>query len=121
MGAKPEFTGAFLTLAAQQRNWGLTNPILAFNYNGDERMQKRCFSVQCGATQHGDVSHACVLHPGLKVDVPYNVAINLDWRKKTMSVFIDGTQCLDRVPFKPSGPIRFVAIYNWRKEARTAF
>mmetsp|Transcript_82930 Transcript_82930/g.130752 ORF Transcript_82930/g.130752 Transcript_82930/m.130752 type:complete len:348 (-) Transcript_82930:90-1133(-) len=117
----PELSGAFLTLSSQRHTWGLADPVLVFSYKGDETSQKRCFAVQTGATQNGDVSHTCNISPEVVCDSPYEVAVYLDWSSSVMSVFIDGTQHVDRVPFKGFHPIRFAAIYNWRSRARTAF
>merc|ERR1712139_524189 len=94
----------------------LADPVLAFRYCGDERSQnRRCFAVQAGKVQ----SQSVVL-----CDVsckPYDVAVWFDWDAKRMSVFIDGAQHLDNVPFEADQPIRYAAIYNWRSGARTAF
>jgi hypothetical protein len=120
--ATPELSGAFLTLSSAQRTWGLADPILAFSYRGDEGSQnRRCFSVQTGAFQTGDVSHNCQIAPEVTSSKPYDIAVHLDWSAKAMSVFIDGVRQVHGVPFKAENPIRFAAIYNWRSGARTAF
>lgn len=117
-----QLSGAFLTLAAAQRTWGLEDIVLDFQYSGDERLQKRrCFVVQSGATQHGDSSHLIRLQPEIVADRPYLVAVSFDWESAVMSVFVDGVQHLDRVPFKAERAVKFVAISNWRSGARTAF
>lgn len=119
--ATPELSGAFLTLAAGQHTWGLSDPVVAFSYRGDERAQnKRCFQVQTGATQKGDVIHACESCEVVP-DRPYDVSIQLDWARSSMSVFVNGKRYVHDAHFKSSQGIRFAAMYNWRSGARTAF
>merc|ERR1740121_288198 len=38
-----------------------------------------------------------------------------------MSLYVDGSLQVDRVPFKAGAPIRHAAFYNWRSGARAAF
>lgn len=118
----PALSGAFLTLSPAQRTWGLADPILTFNYSGDERAsQTRCFVVQTGSTQKGDKNYICRVKPEITMDRPYEVAVHLDWRTSAMSVFIDGEQHVHRAPFRATEPVRFAALYNWRSGAWTAF
>jgi len=88
--ATPELSGAFLTLAAGQHTWGLADPVLVFSYRGDEGAHRRCFSINTGATQHGDETHYCHIDPEVIATKPFDVAVNLDWYAQTMSVYIDG-------------------------------
>mmetsp|Transcript_60090 Transcript_60090/g.143190 ORF Transcript_60090/g.143190 Transcript_60090/m.143190 type:complete len:359 (+) Transcript_60090:98-1174(+) len=118
----PELSGAFLALAPSTHTWGLSEPVLSFSYGGDERsQQRRCFSVQTGAIQSGGVSHSFCPDPEVVRDRPYAIAVELDWRRQCMSVYVDGMKHIHQVPFQPKGPIRFAAVYNWRSRARTAF
>jgi hypothetical protein len=118
----PALSGAFLALSPAQHTWGLADPILNFNYSGDERAsQKRCFVIQTGSTQNGNKSYACRVQPEIVVDQPYEVAVHLDWSRSVMSLFIDGERHVDCAPFRASQPVRFAALYNWRSGARTAF
>lgn len=118
----PSLSGASLTLSGRRHTWGFQDPVLVFSYRGDEAgKQRRCFVVQSGATQTGDVSHKCNVEPEVVSDKPYEVAMHLDWNAEELSVFIDGVRHIDAVPFKARSPIRFAAIHNWRSQARTAF
>lgn len=120
--ATPALSGAFLTFSAARRTWGLEDVVLAFQYSGDERsQQRRCFVVQTGATQHGDTSFACRVESEIVADRPYEVAVHFEWESSLMSVFIDGTRCVERVPFRADRSVRYAAVYNWRSGARTAF
>lgn len=120
--ATPALSGAFLTFSAAQRTWGLEDIVMAFHYSGDERLsQRRCFVVQTGAAQHGDMSHPILELPEIVADRPYQIAMNFDWAAGVMSVFIDGVRYVHLLPFKAAHPVRFSAIYNWRSGARTAF
>lgn len=124
----PALSGAFLTLSGEQEMWGLSDPVLVFSYRGDDcSSNRRCFMVQTSLAQqcHGNDSrlqHAC--YPNQQpVDGSraHEVAMNLDWNTGTMSVFIDGKQHVHGARFKPPSPIRYMALYNWRSGARTAF
>eukprot|EP00971_Amphidinium_carterae_P138415 2742806-Amphidinium_carterae.1 len=53
----------------------------------------------------GDVPH--YFCPGSKVEPgrAYAIAVELDWHRKCMSVYVDGTKHIHQVPFKAAGPI----------------
>lgn len=104
--------------------WGLVDPIVSFNYNGHEHSKPDhhgCFAIQTGSAQKGDAPYLCRMEPALLPERAYDVAINLDWRRGEMSVFVDGKLQICREPFKAQQPIRYVAIFNWRSGARAAF
>jgi len=118
----PALSGANLALAARQRTWGLADPVLTFNYRGDEHSQyQRCFSVQGGVAQYGDVSYACRPEAAIEAGRAYDVAVHLDWDQAEMSVFIDGVAYVRKAAFRSTAPVRYVALYNWRSLSRTAF
>lgn len=123
--ATPELSGAFLTLASTQHTWGLADPVLSFSYCGDERLhERRCFAVIAGNVKSQaqvNASRKSLVGPEIESDKPYDVAVWFDWYAEKMSVFVNGAQQIDRMPFKADQPIRHAAIYNWRSGARTAF
>lgn len=118
----PALSGAFLTLAADTHTWGLEDVVLLFNYRGDDNPQdKRCFSVQTTASQHGGKRVVCRPTAEVSPDRPYEVAISFDWSRGVMSAFIDGERLVADEPFNVANPVRFAALHNWRAGARTAF
>lgn len=122
--ATPHLSSAFLVLAAGQQMWGLVDPIVSFNYNGHEHSKPEhhaCFAIQTGSAQKGDAPYLCRMEPAFLPERAHDVAINLDWKRAEMSVFVDGRLQICREPFKDQQPIRYVAIFNWRSGARAAF
>lgn len=118
----PSLSGAFLRLAADTHTWGLEDILLQFEYRGDDCQQdKRCFSVQTTASQHGGKRRVCRPSVEVSPDTPYEVAIHFEWGKGVLSVFVDGDRLAVDEPFNVANPVRFVALYNWRSAARTAF
>mmetsp|Transcript_23125 Transcript_23125/g.66717 ORF Transcript_23125/g.66717 Transcript_23125/m.66717 type:complete len:345 (+) Transcript_23125:98-1132(+) len=119
--ATPTLSGAFFTLSGEQHLWGLADPVMVFSYRGDDCSSgRRCFSVQPYA-KHGAVPLFMQPESEVAGDRPYDVALRLDWETGMLSAYLDGKLCIEGVPFKASTPIRYVAIYNWRSGARTAF
>lgn len=120
--ATPSLSGAFFALSSEQHHWGLADPLMVFGYRGDDGPPgcRRSFAVQPYA-QHGSVPRFVRPEPEVSGDRPYDVALHLDWRAGLLSVFVDGRLHIEAAPFNASGPIRYMAIYNWRSGARTAF
>eukprot|EP00929_Paragymnodinium_shiwhaense_P063552 TRINITY_DN31748_c0_g1_i1.p1 TRINITY_DN31748_c0_g1~~TRINITY_DN31748_c0_g1_i1.p1 ORF type:complete len:357 (-),score=77.05 TRINITY_DN31748_c0_g1_i1:155-1225(-) len=122
---QPEFSGAFLALAADTHTWGLEELTLMFSYRGDESAKdRRCFAVQTTVAQHGGKPSICRSEGSeepVACNVPHDVAIRLDWSRGLLSVFIDGEQLVRDKEFNVTAPIRYAALYNWRSQACAAF
>lgn len=123
----PEFSGACLMLSHAQCRWGLRDPLLGFQYRGDEPSErKRVFQVLTWAGEGGGSNGRLVTHdcrPLRPVDgsSSHEVAVHLDWQSLTMSVFIDGRQHIRGAAFGPDLPVRYMAVYNLGSRARAAF
>mmetsp|Transcript_23193 Transcript_23193/g.59164 ORF Transcript_23193/g.59164 Transcript_23193/m.59164 type:complete len:360 (+) Transcript_23193:45-1124(+) len=120
-------SGGFLAVSSGQHTWGLQPLLLLFGFRGDDGPgPTRRFKVQTSsspAAQGPAAWHSCGGEGAAEVESgrPYSVAIHLDWARGKLAVFIDGQEQLREVPFQNNAPIRFLGLYNWRSESRTAF
>lgn len=130
--ATPEISGACLALCASQHMWGFTELALVVGFCGTDASNVPCFTLQTDVASDRYVGANNLLHKGCPLpmgspstlrctDRPFDIAVHLDWGKKKASLFVDGSPHIWRVPFKARTPVRFIAFYNWRKDARTAF
>jgi hypothetical protein len=119
--SRPAYNGAFIVLAAGTHTWGLEDVVFMFQYRGDEGAKnKRCFALQTTPSQKGGKPAICEQAQPVISDRPYDIAINLDWAKGTLSLFIDGVRQLSGEVFDVTAPVRYVAVYNWRAAAQTS-
>jgi len=115
-------SGAFFTLSGSRHTWGLSEPIFLFTYRGDDSTQyRRSFTVETSPFSQNGFVHKMCPDDAVVADRPYDVALRFDWDRSVVSVYINGKQYVNRVPFSSAVPVRYAAIYNWRSEARTAF
>lgn len=122
--ATPLLSGANFAIAGDQGNWGLRRPIIHFSYRGgDCNSNQHSFLLEtCVAAGAGYmVPHACRPAGGVRGGQAYEVAICLDWSRGTLSAYVDGERLLEGIAFEKEEPVRLVAVYNWRSNARTAF
>jgi len=111
-------SGACISFAGQQHRWGLSDVVLSFNYKGDESSQQsRCFAVS-GSAPHPN--HTFCPDSPVQADRPYDIAFKLDWVAGKITVFVDGIMKASGIDFGTRQPIRYIAVYNWRSNARTA-
>lgn len=119
----PALSGAFLAVSAGRHTWGLEDIVLTFQYRGDEGASaKRCFAITTRPAQKG--GKPILLNNSVQEvlpDVPYDVAIHLDWVRMKTAVYINGTLEVANVKLEEVEPIRYVAMYNWRSGAKAAF